>query len=135
MTNAVEREIVQLHEFFAGWLGGTLAATPDAFARFDRVIAPSFCIVSPDGEIVTREPLLVSIRDGHGSRPGLEIDVRDVRIRRDEAPWVLATYEEWQREPDSAETARLSSVLLRRRHGLPQGLEWHHVHETWIRGG
>ena len=58
--------------------------------------------------------------------------MRNVEIRHDESPWLLATYEEWQQEGGRPTSGRVTSVLFRRRLGLPQGLEWHHVHETWI---
>jgi len=134
MTNAVEREIVELHGFFEGWLNGDLPAEEDEFARFADVLAPWFHIISPDGEIAARDELVRGIRGAQGRRPGLRIEVRNVVIRRDEAPWLLATYEEWQREPGSADTARICTALFRRRFGLPQGLQWQHVHETWIGG-
>ena len=134
MTEKVEREIRELHDFFAGWLGGTLDATEETFDRFAVVLAPSFFIVSPAGEVTPRDLLLDAIRKAHGQRPDLEIEVRNVEIHQDEAPWILATYEEWQQEAGGSRTGRISSVLFRHRHGRPHGLEWQHVHETWLEG-
>lgn len=41
------------------------------------------------------------------------------------------TYEEWQ-DTGQGERGRISSVLFRRRERAPNGVEWLHVHETWI---
>jgi hypothetical protein len=132
MKDSVEREIVELHEFFAGWFGGHLPETDAAFARFASVLADSFCIVSPSGTITRRESLLRGIREAHGRRPGLKIEVKNVEVLREYRSWILVTYEEWQREPERPRTGRISSVAFLRRPGTPHGLEWLHVHETWI---
>jgi hypothetical protein len=44
---------------------------------------------------------------------------------------LLVTYEEWQQSGDQT-TARLSTALFRDKPDAPNGLEWLHVHETWL---
>ena len=43
----------------------------------------------------------------------------------------LVTYEEWQ-EVEGRVTGRLSSALFREMETAPKGVEWLHVHETWL---
>jgi hypothetical protein len=40
-------EIVELHNFFFGWLGGTLPATDAIYARLVDTMALEFAMVSP----------------------------------------------------------------------------------------
>jgi len=51
-------------------------------------------------------------------------------------PWrddtaCVGTYEEWQ-QSDGAQSACLSSILFRRNDVLRNGVEWVHLHETWL---
>jgi hypothetical protein len=44
---------------------------------------------------------------------------------------LLATYEEWQ-VIEGETRGRLSTALFRNREGTPNGIEWVHLHETWM---
>lgn len=65
-------EIVELHEFFQGWLGGALPATDAAYARLTDTQAPEFVIVTPGGERIPGPTLLAQLRAAHASRPGIK---------------------------------------------------------------
>lgn len=125
-------EIVRLHEFFEGWLGGALPDTGESFAAFEEVLADDFAIATPAGRLVSRAALVEGLRGGHGAHPELRIRIENAELRHSQGPIRVATYEEWQEEGGS-ETARLSTVVFRAREGTPNGLQWVHVHETWIR--
>jgi hypothetical protein len=129
---AWQAEIVELHDFFEGWLGGALPDSDAAFARLPATMAAEFALVSPGGERAEREQLLAQLRAAHGSRPGWRIWIANAALRVAEGGLLLATYEEWQRHADGAVTGRLSTVLFRERAGAPHGLDWLHVHETWL---
>jgi hypothetical protein len=141
LSTAVEREVVALHEFFEAWLRDD---DPDGFDRVADALAPGFHIVSPDGTVRGYDALVASLRAGRGSQPpGFAIEVRDVRVR-DVTPHeesCLVTYEEWQRGrtgdgdgdgDGDAWTGRLSTALFGRAPDAPGGVEWRHVHETWL---
>lgn len=115
-------EVEELHRFFEQWLGGE---TED-FARADRVLAPTFTIIGPGGNLRTREELVRGLLEVQGKRP-VKIEVRNLVERPLGDGFVLATYEEWQ---DGK--GRISTALLRAREDAPNGLEWLHVHETWL---
>lgn len=127
-----QSEIVELHAFFEGWLGGTLPATDAAYARVVDTMAPEFAIVTPGGELLLREQLLAQIRGAHGSRPGWRIWIERPALRLAFGGVTVATYEEWQRYGDGAVSARLSTAIFRAQAGAPHGLAWLHVHETWL---
>lgn len=128
MTADWQREIVELHEFFEGWLGGALAATDESFGRFEGAIVPGFTFVGPDAKVIGREDLLAGLRAAHGSRPALRIRIENPQLRHESADLLLATYEQWQ-ECAPTVTGRLSTVVFRNSLG---GLQWMHGHETWI---
>jgi hypothetical protein len=44
----------------------------------------------------------------------------------------LVTYEEWQNDGVGQINGRLSSALFTARAGMPNGVAWLHVHETWL---
>jgi hypothetical protein len=126
-----EKEIIELHEFFQGWLGGELEATDEVFQRLERVLGEAFHLITPDGKCLEREPLLQSLRQAAGTRPRLRIGIQAPRLHQEGASHLIVTYEEWQQEQRVAK-GRLSTVIFRRRKALPNGLEWIHVHETWL---
>jgi len=126
-------EVVELHRFLEVWSNAELPPTEEAFARFGDVIAPSFLIIDPDGEILGREPIVDAIRQAHGrwtEAPG-QIRIENFRLHQSGADYALATYEEWH-EVGGETIGRLSSVLFGPNAQAPQGLEWLHLHEVWI---
>lgn len=129
MTADWQREIAELHEFFEGWLGGSLADTDESFGRFEGAIVPGFTFIGPDARVIGREDLVAGLRAAHGSRPAIRIRIENPRLRHETADLLVATYEEWQ-ECTPTVTGRLSTVVFGTSHDC---LEWMHVHETWIR--
>jgi len=127
----IEAEIVQLHQFFQDWFNGITDPSEEDFSRLSDVLAEGFMLVSPDGRAIDRQPLLDGLYQAYNSRKGMRIWIREVRVLHWFDHLVLATYQEWQ-EIESQVTARLSSGLFREKAGTPNGLEWLHVHETWL---
>ena len=124
-------EVLELHRFFQEWFAGRLASTPEAFARFADVIESGFEIVSPDGECRARAALLESLRAAHGCDPEARIRIENFRGHEVGEGLFQAVYEEWQGR-GADQRGRLSSALFRRAEGLPQGVEWLHLHECWL---
>jgi len=135
MNEACDREVHELHIFFETWFNGELPDEDEVFARFKAVLAPGFEMVGPDGRRLGREALCNALRGAHGRVQGdpKRIWIEDVRVR-DAGPerW-LVTYEEWH-EGEGSSRGRLSSALLGAEADAPNGLVWHHVHETWLPG-
>lgn len=130
--SAWKREIVELHEFFEGWLRGDLE--PGAFGRLEAALDDGFTMVVPSGRVRGRGELVAGLREGRASDPSLRIDVDELVLRASGPNWRLATYTERQRS-GSGETLRTSTVLFRRDPDGPNGLRWVHVHETWAGPG
>ena len=123
-------EVEQLHAFFQAWFRGELPPDDEAFARFADVLAPTFTMIGPTARAGDRAATLAAVRSGHGAEQDMTIEIRDHRHRLSAGDVSLVTYEEWQTRGGQTR-GRISSVLFRERDGLPNGLEWLHVHETW----
>ncbi len=135
MREACEAEVNELHQFFVEWMTGVLPRNEKAFGRFMQVIAGGFVIISPDGRLTERAPLIEELEAAHGVHAGpskdFKIRIEDYRCLHMEGDLCLVTYEEWQ-EHTGETTGRLSTALFRKRQGTPNGVEWLHVHETWL---
>ena len=135
MDARCEKEVVELHRFFQDWFNGALPPTEEAFRRFDAVMADRFMIISPEGVPAEREELVERLRQAHGfwrqtGQPG-RIWIENLRVRHQVGQQVMVLYEEWQ-EIEGESRGRLSTAVLQRRDGTPNGVEWLHVHEVWL---
>ena len=135
MIHRCEDEIVDLHRFFERWFNGELDDSPEAFARLSDVLSERFQMITPGGERLERRQVLEGVRAKHGSHRGAprpyKIRIDNVESRYRDAGAALITYEEWQ-EVDGTVRGRTSSALFREREDTPFGVEWLHLHETWI---
>lgn len=136
MKERCEREVTELHRFFQDWFGGLLENDADTLSRFGSVLAEGFLIVPPGGSALERGSLVERLRGAHGSwatgreRPG-RIWIENFHVRRSADDWALVTYEEWQ-EVGGETRGRISTAVFGRREDTPNGVEWLHVHETWL---
>lgn len=126
-------ELRELHQFFQGWGEGALADTDETFRRLSSVLADDFELVTPEGRVIAKDPLLEGLRSSHGARRGrgYRIRIENERARSIGEGLHLVVYEEWQ-ELEGEARGRLSTAVLRSRAGTPNGVEWLHVHETWL---
>lgn len=127
-----EDEVVGLHRFFQEWYRGEIDAAGEGFSRMSDVLAEGFHLISTDGRLVGRSEILASVRGAHGSKPA------DFRIRTGECHFRVGsrrmgvvTYQEWHEE-GGERRGRISTAVLHDRADAPNGVEWIHVHETWI---
>ena len=131
MITRVENEIIELHQFFLDWYNNKLSPSDENFTRVSDVLAPDFTIIFPSGENVFCQPLLDRLRNANNIHANMRIWIRNIKVRFHIGNLILATYEEWQ-EIDGLITSRLSSVVFQDNETKPNGLQWLHVHETWI---
>jgi hypothetical protein len=135
MDDRCRAEVEQLHVFFEAWMSGTLEADPETFRRLSDVLAPEFEMISPYGDRTTRDELVAGLMPAHGIHAGrtrpFRIRIANYRGRSLSKEMHLVTYEEWQ-VIDGETRGRLSTALLRNREGTPNGVEWVHLHETWM---
>ena len=134
MLDIVRSEIESLHRFFVRWFSGECPRSDAEFAEgFTVRFEPEFKLIPPAGNLLALEDLSQSVRKGHGSNPDFRIQIRNVRLQRQEDSLVVATYEEWQRNARAStppDNGRIATVLFRATPNCP--LLWLHVHETWL---
>ena len=131
MKDRCRTEVVELHQFFQQWLSGSLTRTDATFGRVAQALGSGFTLITPDGVLVEREALLHSLREAHGTRPDLQIGIKEFRVHHREGKILVATYLEWQQSAGSL-TVRLSTAIFRETDDRPNNLQWLHVHDTWV---
>lgn len=133
MLELCPREITQLHQFFQSWFNGEIDDTDDQYDRLEHVLASEFVLITPEGMENERSRLIRGLRSAHGGNRDnpVKIWVEDIRCRHHEGNVAVFTYHEWQ-EKKGDKKGRLSTVLFRRKDEIPEGVEWLHVHETWL---
>lgn len=119
-----EAEVRELHAFFGRWYSGTAALSE--FSRLD-VLAETFLMIGPDGRTADVVEVREMIRASYGLRP-IDFTIKNVSVRPD-AP--IGTYEEWQTDSGII-TGRFSTAVMVPSRHQPNGLQWVHLHETWL---
>lgn len=128
-----EQEVVELHAFFEAWFNGTVENTDESYARLTGVLAEGFVIIGPSGDVKERETLVDALRTSYkpeGTEP-IRIWIEGFRLHHHAGDVAVVTYQEWQQR-GAVKRGRLTTAVLRERPGNPNGLEWLHVHETWL---
>ena len=132
MDELCATEIEELHHFFETWLTGRSEKNEGVFARCRDVMADGFELVNPSGRSTDRDTLCRRIFDAHGiSGEPLRIWTENYQGRMLGDRLHLTTYEEWQ-ETGEQRRGRLATAIFRLKPDAPEGVEWIHVHETWL---
>jgi len=124
------RMIQELHRFFQDWFRGVVAET--ALSRLEAALSPDFVLITPAGRVLDRQTVLTGVGSQHGSDPVARLWIENVTLRRAWTESMIVTYEEWQERRGRAARGRLSTVVFGTHPLQPTGLEWVHLHETWL---
>lgn len=130
IQESVRCEIVYLHEFLQGWFTGNLKKS-DFESKFLARFSPDLVFIPPGGRFLGLKDISSSVYAGYASNPDFRIRIRNVAVQYEFGGYVLATYEEWQRNALASEPAnngRVATVLF----SSNTQLKWHHIHETWL---
>jgi hypothetical protein len=124
-------EVVSLHEFFVAWYDRNTADAVD-FDRFDKVMGPGVQMIPPGGDMLDREAVVSYVRNNRATFDGdYAIEIADVRPAWEAGNAIVVTYIEKQ-ERRGVKTARRASALFVESSSAPNGVEWRHLHETWM---
>ncbi|MER9434554.1 hypothetical protein [Mesorhizobium sp. M0618] len=124
-------EIIDLHRFFVDWFVAARANTAD-FGRFERAMGKDLSIVAPDGQILDREAVVDHVRSSRAScDDGFAISIEDIRPGWQDADTIVVLYVEAQLRADK-HSRRQSSAVFTTSSSAPNGVEWRHLHETWL---
>jgi hypothetical protein len=121
-------EIESLHAWFGAWFRGEIE--DNTFRRFTDSLAPSFVMFDPSGTVREREEVVATILGLRGART-VDIWVTDLHAVWAEKDLALVRYLEHQRSA-TGETVRRSTASFRRMDEAASGVQWLHVHETWL---
>jgi hypothetical protein len=135
MDRKFEAEIREFHDALTDWFTGKSPRSAAGYSGLSDVVPADFVLISPSGVVTEGPSLMAQMEGAHGVHSGIPFSIRieNCRLRVAAAPYCLGTYEEWQ-ERDGVTTARLATALFRTNAGLRHGLEWLHLHETWLDG-
>ena len=129
---AVRTEVETLHRFFVDWFSGQCPNDDEYFAQeFEQRFDPKFLLIPPAGTTLGLETLSQAVYTRYASNPDFQIAIRQVSVRCRSERYVLATYEEWQKNAlasTPANNGRVATVVFH----LDSKLTWFHVHETWL---
>ena len=123
-------EIESLHEFFCDWFAGGVAESVFE-EQFVSRFSPEVLFIPPTGDFLGLNDLVSMLRAGYGSNPEFRIQIREVTIHREFDGFILASYEEWQRNALTTQppnNGRISTVLF----SASDQLKWHYVQESWL---
>jgi hypothetical protein len=135
LADAALREILDLHIFFEGWLGGTLANTDAAFSRLDHALADGFSMVAPSGVRLSRADVIHELRLAHGKRAAggpFRIAITEPEVVLLRPPVAVIGYVEEQRSGSALTRRRSTAVLEGGGQGARPSVRWLALHETWI---
>lgn len=120
IARCAEREVRELHAFFGHWYRASAAVELE---RASSVLAPEFELLSPDGELLTRQRLLSELAAERGVYPELRISVEEIRTVPLANGEVTVRYIEIHVERGECER-RSCCALLRRCSAAVNGLAW-----------
>lgn len=124
-------EIVSLHRFFVEWYDKATAADAD-FNLFERAMGADMQMIPPSGVVLDRQAVVGYVRSNRGAFDGdFAIGIADIRPAWEAGGAILVTYIERQ-ERAGVKTARRATALFTESSSAPNGVEWRHLHETWM---
>ena len=124
-------EIIAFHRFFVSWYDAATADGVD-FGRCEQVFGPDFHMIPPTGRVFDRSETMELIRGNRASFNGdFTIDIEDIGTLWEDGGMILMTYVEKQ-DRRGVKTARRASALFTKNSSAPNGVQWRHLHETWM---
>lgn len=124
-------EVIAFHRFFVAWYDAATAGKTD-FGRCEQVFGQGFHMIPPTGRIFDREATIDLIRSNRGSfNGGFSIEIEDIRCGWEATDTIVVTYIEAQVRAGKS-SRRQASALFTSSSSAPNGVEWRHLHETWL---
>ena len=133
MKAECQKEIEEIHQFFEQWYNGVIPYSKDRLALFENTLSYSFNLITPEGKLFTKEAIINIIKRSYGTRHDqpLIIWTKNFQFKELTPNYLVVMYEEWQKINEN-DTGRLSTAIFRKNNLLDSGVEWLHVHETWL---
>lgn len=125
--NRYFKEVLDAHVLIQNWLGH-LDANDTIYETLLSRFSPSYSMVTPTGVMLDFDALSSFFRTQRGSREGLEIKIKDMKIISENETGATVFYKELQQLPEQNATLRFSTVVFE----LSEDgrVIWCHLHET-----
>ncbi|AIO69587.1 hypothetical protein [Burkholderia oklahomensis] len=129
-TNPYFREVIDAHVDIERWLSGQ--------AEFDRLgallsrFSPHFSMIALPGALLDRTGLNALFSQGHGKRPGLRIEIDELRQICAWRGGAVIGYRETQTDGEGRSIARRSTAVFE--YDASSRIVWRHLHETPVSG-
>lgn len=124
-------EVIDFHRFFEAWYDAATADSAD-FDRCEHTFGPAFLMIPPTGRIFGRAETIELIRANRASfRGNFTIEISDMRSSFETEDTIVLTYVEAQSRAGKY-SRRQASTLFTASSSGPNGVEWQHLHETWL---
>lgn len=124
-------EVLDFHRFFEGWYDAATADSID-FGRCEHTFGQAFRMIPPTGRIFDRDETIELIRANRATfRGDFAIEISDIRASFETEDTIVLTYVEAQSRAGKY-SRRQASALFTASSSAPNGVEWQHLHETWL---
>lgn len=124
-------EILDFHRFFVCWYDAATADRTD-FGRCEQVFGQGFHMIPPTGRVFDRSQTIELIRSNRATFNGnFAIDIEAIHSGWESADTIVMTYIEAQVRAGKS-SRRQASALFTTSSSAPHGVEWRHLHETWV---
>ncbi|KAL3689572.1 hypothetical protein R1sor_015881 [Riccia sorocarpa] len=131
---AVAHEIVEYQLHYERWLKGAVENKEEEFQRLKAPVLPECTVIYPWGIENVLVKSVELVRPLYGSQKGKRffIWVDRVRITKlAEDTWGVK-YDNWTRSEDTGTSCSLTSAVLKKKAGTPNGVAWLSIHQTWL---
>lgn len=116
-------EVIDAHIAIERWLGKGAGEEQALLARF----TPDFSMIALSGAPLDFAALCAFFRAHRAAKPGLEIEIEEMKLVAEWPTGAVVSYREKQSLPGQNATLRYSTVVFERQ---PNVLGWRHLHET-----
>ncbi|EPE3626548.1 DUF4440 domain-containing protein [Serratia nevei] len=116
-------EVIDAHIAIERWLGKGAGEEQALLARF----TPDFSMIALSGAPLDFAALCAFFRAHRAAKPGLEIEIEEMKLVAEWPTGAVVSYREKQSLPGQNATLRYSTVVFERQ---PSALGWRHLHET-----
>jgi len=124
-------EVLDFHRFFEAWYDAATADSTD-FDRCERTFGYAFHMIPPSGRIFGRAETIELIRANRATYSSdFSIEITDIRASFETKDTIVLTYIEAQSRAGKY-SRRQASALFTASSSAPNGVEWQHLHETWL---
>ncbi|WP_316751091.1 hypothetical protein [Pedobacter gandavensis] len=129
LNELARHEIVHFHEQIGKWFRGEMTAGEKEEMLALKSFHVNFRMISPTGACKSRADLAGWLPSVYGAKPGIVLEVKDIKLRFEQEGAILMEYIETQ-IGGGADNKRISTALFV--YNEEGHLQWLDLHETFL---